>query len=418
MNKKVGFHYAWVIMLCGCAIVGVNLGVFSYTIGNFYLPVSLELGVGVGSIALYQTMAAFASAFTFPIARRLLIKYNLRVVLTCSTISTILAYAVMSRITALWQVYACAIWIGFSIAFYSGVTVPLMINNWFRKNNGAVYGVCLAAGAVVGVFANPLLSKIISEYSWRAGYLAIAAITAFVMLPVSIFFVRMRPEEKGVRPYGAEDVPLDAEIKSTEHKSGVPASVAFKSSAFYAVLICTPCLGIVFNVTNHITTYATVIGIGSSVGAYLTSISLIGGTLGKLTLGRFSDKYGIKFSLTLAEACAIGGILMVVLSTWAGSWLLFPGVFIFGYGASTTSLMGALIPKAVFGERDYAQILSYTSMAMSVGVGLISPIYGFIYDISGSYLPSFGFAICIGVLCLASAYYSIIHGEKLMKKYS
>ena len=42
------FHYAWVIMFCGCAIVGVNLGDLSYTIGNFYLPLSLELGVGVG----------------------------------------------------------------------------------------------------------------------------------------------------------------------------------------------------------------------------------------------------------------------------------------------------------------------------------------------------------------------------------
>ena len=65
-KKNSKFHYAWVIMFCGCCIVGIQLGVFAYTIGNFYLPVSQTLGVGVGDIALYQTMQAFASALTFP----------------------------------------------------------------------------------------------------------------------------------------------------------------------------------------------------------------------------------------------------------------------------------------------------------------------------------------------------------------
>ena len=143
------FHYAWVIMFCGCAIVGVNLGVLSYTIGNFYLPLSLELGVGVGSVSFYQTMCSFASAFTFPTARKLISKYDLRAVLAAATLSASLAYAAMSRVQSLWQVYACAVWMGVSIAFYGGVTVPLMINNWFKRNNGTVYGICLATAGVL-----------------------------------------------------------------------------------------------------------------------------------------------------------------------------------------------------------------------------------------------------------------------------
>ena len=414
-KTKPRFHYAWVIMLCGCAIVGLNLGVFAYTIGNFYLPVSLELGVGVGSVAMYQTISSFASALTFPTARKLLARFDLRWVMTGSTLGAIVGYLGMSRVHALWQVYACAALIGVSIAFYGGVTVPLMIKNWFKGNNGTIYGICLAVGAITGVIANPIISRIIGATDWRHGYLAIALFTAVVMLPVSLFLVRMKPEEKGMRALG--DDGAAEETAAQKPVTGVPAAAAFRSLAFYAMVICVPCFGIVFNVTNHITTYASVIGIGAGVGATLTSISLIGGTLGKMTLGRISDKMGVRFAVTLAEGCAIAGIVMVVLSTWVGSWLLFPAVFIFGYGASTTSLMGALLPRAVFGDRDYDKILSYSSMATSIGTGLISPVYGFIYDFTSSYLPSFGFALCMAILCLTTAYIAINGGMKLRAQY-
>ncbi len=410
------FHYAWVIMLCGCCIIGLNLGIFAYTIGNFYLPVSLELGVGVGSVAIYQTISAFASALTFPTARKLLARFDLRWVMTGSTLGAILGYLGMSRVHALWQVYVCAAWIGVCIAFYGGVTVPLMISNWFRRNNGTIYGICLAAGAITGVIANPIISRIIRSSDWRHGYMAIAAITAIVMLPVSLFLVRMKPEEKGLRPLGDEETPDGAPAPARE-KTGVPAAAAFRSFAFIATLICAPLFGVVFNVTNHITTYASVIGIGAGVGATLTSVSLVGGTLGKMTLGRISDKKGVRFAITLAEGCAIAGILMVVLSTWIGAWLLFPAVFIFGYGASTTSLMGALLPRAVFGDRDYDTILSYTSMATSIGTGFISPVYGFIYDFTGSYLPSFAFALCMAVICLTMAHAAITSGDRLKARF-
>lgn len=224
-RKNSKFHYAWIIMFCGCCIVGIQLGVFSYTIGNFYLPLSQELNVGVGSIALYQTMSAFASALTFPTATKLMNKYGMRKVLTVATISAALAYAAMSRVNALWQVYLCAVWIGLSSAFYGGATVPGMINNWFAKNNGTIYGTCLAIGAFVGVAANPAIAAIISAFSWRSGYLAIAIFTAALMLPVSLFLVSLKPEDKGMRPYGAEEGEAagagKTEVKATGDRKSV-----------------------------------------------------------------------------------------------------------------------------------------------------------------------------------------------------
>lgn len=418
-KKQSKFHYAWIIMFCGCCIVGIQLGVFAYTIGNFYLPLSQELNVGVGSIALYQTMSAFAGALTFPTATKLMNKYGMRKVLTISTISAALAYAAMSQVNSLWQVYLCAIWMGASGAFYGGATVPGMINNWFAKNNGTIYGICLAVGALCGVVANPAIAAVIKATSWRSGYLAIALITAAVMLPVSLFLVSSRPEDKGMKPYGADEVERKGESKNVERKvTGVPAEAAFKSAAFIATLVCVPCFGIVYNITNHITTYASVIGLGATFGATLTSVSLIGSTLGKMTLGTFSDKKGAKAAITLAELLAITGLIMVILSRNIGSWLLVLAVFVFGYGASTTSLMGALLPRAVFGDRDYTKIMSYTSMSMSIGVGLLSPVYGYLYDWTGTYVTAFCFAMAIAVVCILTAHFALNKGKKLMEEHN
>lgn len=418
-RKNPRFHYAWVIMFCGCCIVGIQLGIFSYTIGNFYLPVSQALGVGVGDVALYQTMSAFASALTFPTATKLMNKYGMRKVLTVATVSAVLSYAAMSRVNSLWQVYLCAVWIGLSSAFYGGATVPGMINNWFAKNNGTIYGTCLAVGALFGVAANPVLAAVIKAFTWRSGYLAIAAFTGLVMLPVSLFLVNLKPEDKGMKPYGLEDGETKKDGKTTERKlAGVPAEAAFKSPAFIATLICVPCFGIVYNITNHITTYASVIGLGATFGATLTSVSLIGSTLGKLTLGTFSDKKGAKAAITLAEVLAITGLIMVMLSRTVGSWLLVAAVFVFGYGASTTSLMGALLPRAVFGDRDYTKIMSYTSMAMSLGVGLLSPVYGYLYDWTGTYVTAFCFAIGVAVVCITTAHFALNKGRKLMEEHN
>ena len=97
--------------------------------------------------------------------------------------------------------------------------------------------------------------------------------------------------------------------------------------------------------------------------------------------------------------------------------MLVLAVFIFGYGASTTSLMGALLPKAVFGSRDYTRIMSYTSMAMSIGVGIISPVYGYLYDWTGTYVTAFCFAMGVAVLCVAAGIYAIRKGKTLLAQY-
>ena len=55
-KPRAHIHYAWLIVLSGCAFMGTTLGALGYTVGNFFLPVSRELGCGVGDVSLYVTI--------------------------------------------------------------------------------------------------------------------------------------------------------------------------------------------------------------------------------------------------------------------------------------------------------------------------------------------------------------------------
>lgn len=49
MKKCSDVHYGYVIVLCCCLIMGINVGLVMSCAGIFYHPVSEGLGVSVGT---------------------------------------------------------------------------------------------------------------------------------------------------------------------------------------------------------------------------------------------------------------------------------------------------------------------------------------------------------------------------------
>ena len=67
--KKI--HYAWWIMIACCAITSCT-GFVMTSGGNFFRPVAEDLGIGVGQLMLYITIASLTMAALFPTAAKLL----------------------------------------------------------------------------------------------------------------------------------------------------------------------------------------------------------------------------------------------------------------------------------------------------------------------------------------------------------
>ena len=79
-----------------------------------------------------------------------------------------------------------------------GATVA---TRWFTKNRGLVVGLLTSAAAAGQLVFLPAMASITAAYGWRPMVLAIAVI-AIVIFPIVAIFMRDRPADMGLVPYG------------------------------------------------------------------------------------------------------------------------------------------------------------------------------------------------------------------------
>lgn len=84
-NKRKSIHYGFVIIICCCLMMGVNIGLSFSCAGIFYKPVSESLGVGVGLFGIYMSVMYVAATLFLPFAGKLLERYSARWLFTGSS---------------------------------------------------------------------------------------------------------------------------------------------------------------------------------------------------------------------------------------------------------------------------------------------------------------------------------------------
>ena len=85
-----------------------------------------------------------------------------------------------------------------------------------------------------------------------------------------------------------------------------------------------------------------------------------------------------------------GGYLMMVV--WAAGFLalttkalVYPGLLMLAFGLGIYTTLLPQITRQVFGSREYAAIWSLIAAAGSIGTIVATPVWGMVYDMSGSY---------------------------------
>lgn len=117
--------------------------------GIYFTPVSESLGVGRGAFALYLTIMLVVTALVLPVLGKLTETKDLRLVLSAGVACIGVPLIAMSFFNAVWQFYVTGAIMGIGLAEMLILTVPTLINRWFRKNVGFYIGLCMAFTALV-----------------------------------------------------------------------------------------------------------------------------------------------------------------------------------------------------------------------------------------------------------------------------
>ncbi len=379
---KKGIHYAWVILACCCVMMMVGIGIFNSCAGIFFMPVSKELGIGVGQLSLYITIQSLVSMFIMPFTGKLFNKVNIRVLLGGAFALLAVAFGAMSAAKAVWWFYICGALIGVACAFILYMPVPILINSWFREKSGMAMGIAMAFAGVGAVIFNPIVNALVQSMGWRKGYIMTAVIGAVIVLPFVLFVVRSKPADKGLLPYGAKE--SAAAAAAAEQLEGVPASKALKSTAFVMTALFAGVIIMGSGITSHIPGIAANYGFSTAIGATAASMLGIGVIIGKLLIGFLSDKLGPAKGIIINLIAGCAGLVMVLFNG-GSSILLYGGVILLGFGTCLGTVSPALVAKTAFGVRDYNVIYSYISTVSSLAGAISISLYGFVYDATSSY---------------------------------
>lgn len=411
-SKKQGIHYAWRIMIGCCFLQACCLGLMMNSAGIFYTPVTEDLGIGLGPLAMYVTVYFFVTTFTYPLVARILPKYNINVVLTVAVLIVVVAMALMSTYTSVWQWYFSGALYGIGGAFIFVVAATVLIENWFDEKRGLVLGITQCCSGIGGAVFPIVGTMLINSVGWRSAYLILAIVAAILVLPWTIFVFKFKPEDIGLKPYGYVKEKTDTE--DTTEYPGVPAKKALITIAFWALFLYGGVEALMSGYNTHLPGFAVAIGLGNVFGSELLAIAQIGYIVMTIIMGWLTDKIGVvipTFITLLITALSLLGFAMCTTEI-----PLMTCAFFFGMNSVIITITVARLLEFIFGRREYTKILSYTRMSGCIAAFGSSAI-GFVYDATGRFDISFYAGVVIIAICAILVVIALANKKKIREKY-
>lgn len=390
MISSSKIHYGYIIVICCCLIMGVNIGLVMSCAGIFYKPVSTELGITVGSFGLYMTFIYSFSFIMLSVAGKMMDRYSARWLLTISSGVVGLLYLGMSRFNAVWQFYIAGAIIGVSLAFLLYLSYPILINRWFTHRVGFFIGICSAASGIGGVLFNPFAGRLIQQQGWRNTYFIFGITILAFVTPLLGLLLRDYPSDKGLKPIGGEREKVET------IKSGMDYAEAMKTPVFYALIVFAFLMIAVSTLNLFLPAYVTSLGFSVEQSAFAASVIMSGVTIGKVALGYINDKSAIAGVITSVGLGILGLVFLITGKTEIG--LITIGGFLFGWAYAGVTVETALLVRTVFGTKDYSQIFSNISIALALGGAVMAGSWGYLAD-----LWNFKIILTVGIILLTMA---------------
>ena len=403
---RVPVFYGWVVLACLCCAGFARQGPAVATLSIFVEPLTREFGWSRTALSGAVSLGGILAALSAPLIGPLLDRRGSRLVLCTAVLVNGVALLLLSATGSLLHFYllfclARMNWAGpFDLGIYGA------LSNWFvRRRTFATSIATLAQQA--GLVAMPLLAQIaILHQGWRAGWLAIGAMTLVIgFVPAWLLLVR-RPEDLGLMPDGGESA-AGRDSDAAQARSTEPAfsrHEALRMPAFWLVLLYT---ALVFpvqaGVSLHQAPYLIERGLSPTIAATIVSTFSLLSAAGSLACGLLPRRLPIRYALAVAGASiALGTGAMLGIDTAAQAYVA-GGLFGFGIGAVLT-----LVPIAwadYFGRAHFGAIRGIALSAQVCAQAAGPLLSGILRDWSGSYVLSLE---CFFALALASVVIALL----------
>jgi sugar phosphate permease len=405
-------HYAWIIALVTFVVLLVTAGIRA-TPG--VLMISLEGEFGWSRAVISGAVAINIALFGLigPFAASVMDRWGVRRVVLCAVALLGLSVALTTRMQNQWQLTLLwGVLVGTGTGVTSMVLAAIIANRWFDERRGLILGVLSAANATGQLVFLPVLASLVATRGWRAAALLVAGAAALVFIVVFLF-MRDRPEDLGLLPYGrapggsTERTRAMAPIEALRHAAHSRAFWILAGTFFVCGASTNGLIG------THLIAACHDYGIPEIRSAQLLAMMGIFDIIGTTASGWLTDRYSSRH--LLFGYYSLRGISLLflpfTLQEGGGGGLAWFAVF-YGLDWIATVPPTVRLTSEAFGRENTGVIYGWIGASHQLGASAAAFGAGAARTMLGNYQTAFWIA---GVLCMLAGVSFLTIGRRTFR---
>ena len=334
---------------------------------SFFLePVCESLEINRGSFSVIFSLLAVSGAITQPFLGQYAGRRGVRGILLLSGVWVCGSMLLLAAAKQLWVLYLSGFLMGAFSTNCAAFCASVMVQQSYAPERAAgIQGIVMAGSGVGGMLFSFLIPGCIRALGWEAG----ACVMGVSWLALHFAAAVLLGEE--IRRSG----------KSTAAgMDGMTRKEALKSPELYLlmgiIIVITACCGIQQQLPSLLADF----GYSGERVSVMISFMTAALAVGKIIQGQLYGRAGLK----------TGGCVMLLLFALGFFAMLrrelaWPGLVLLAFGMGIYTTMMPLVVRKIFGSREYPEIWALIATVGSVGTFAANPIWGTIFDVTGSY---------------------------------
>jgi MFS family permease len=407
--SRHGIHYGWVIIAVTFLTALTTAGAVGVP-GALILPLTKEFGWDTAQISSALAIRLVLFGLMAPFAAALIERYGVRRVVVIAITMIVVGLLLALVMTQAWHlVVLWGIIVGIGTGMTAMVLSAIISTRWFTARRGLVLGMLTASSATGQLVFLPLAAWLVDRFGWRYA-LAPSVIGLLIAGALVILFMRDRPSDVGLAPYG-EPAPAQgaAIVAPPTNAASAPAfGRAFSvlgeistSGTFWILAATFFICGLSTNglVQTHFISLCVDFGMPAIAAASTLAMMGVFDFFGTIASGWLSDRYDNR--ALLFWYYGLRGLSLLYLPFSAFS---FYGLSLFGafYGLDWIATVPPTVRLSAraFGKEKAGVAFGWIFAAHQLGAATAAFGAGLSRSLLASYLPAF---FAAGAMCLVAS---------------
>lgn len=382
-------YYGWVIVAT-CLVINIATAPLNPVVFSFFIaPISKEMGWSLGAISLALTFRLLVSGLTAPLIGLIIDRFGPRWLGLLAGLAAGASLIGLFYIQQLWLLYvlfAISGAVGLGGGPGGNLLTSVPVAKWFTLKRGRATSIATTGMAMGTVMSIPAGQWMIQTIGWREAWVVFGVLVTFIIIPLSLLFLRGAPSDLGLEPDGLAEPrlePLSAgnDVNQvTELETDWTAREAMRHPVSWLILTALAVGGFALTGTLlHRVAYWEGTGMSPSLVAFgiamdpLTVIPsiIIFGFIGERAKTRYLGLFGgLGFSLSM---------LPMIFST-GQPYTIIAHSMIWAIGAGAYITANNLIWPNYFGRRFLGSIRGIVFPVQVAATAMGPPVYGFLLD--------------------------------------